>query len=249
MDDRGATQQPAARPGQAVAEGTADQVVDQHQAAAGATHPLQKIHRLLLIEMVQKQAAEDHVVVLGEGIVEGIGLEEAGAQSPLLGAAGRDGHRLRAEVAAVNLHVETFPSSPFRQGGGVVPTAAGQIQNPQRLAAVLAGQGTDRREQGTHGSAEGIDPAQTLQGLAVGERIDAGLVHPLGLPVPLGQGRKKHHRDGSGIKRKSGGLACCCGSLWHSSFCHSSCCRCGPLPLRASAAAAVVVAKEGAEQV
>ena len=142
--------------------------------------------------MVQKQAAEDDVIVLREGIVKGIGLEEPGAKAPLLGAAGRDGHRLRAEVGAVNLYGEPFSASPFRQGGGVVPTATGQIQNPQRAAAALSGQRTDRSEQGTDGSAEGVDPAQTLQGLAVGDRIDAGLVHPLGLPVPLGQGREKH---------------------------------------------------------
>jgi len=35
----------------------------------------------------------------------------------------------------------------------------------------------------------------------VGERIDAGLVHPLGLPVPLGQGGERHH-----IKRERVGL-------------------------------------------
>jgi hypothetical protein len=42
----------------------------------------------------------------------------------------------------------------------------------------------------------------------VGERIEAGLVHPLGLPVPLDQGWEKHHKDGSSCKRGSGGLAC-----------------------------------------
>lgn len=142
--------------------------------------------------MVQKQAAEDDVVVRGQGIVEGIGLEEHGAKVPLPGVAGRDGHRLRAEVGAVNLYDEPFSASPLRQGDGVIPTATGQIQNPQRAARALSGQGTDRSEQGTDGSAEGVDPAQTLQGLAVGDRIDAGLVHPLRLPVPLGQGGEKH---------------------------------------------------------
>lgn len=161
--------------------------------------------------MVKEQAAEDHVIVLREGIVEGVSLEKRGAKGPLVCVLGRDGHRLRAQVTAVNLDGEPFSACPFRQGGGVVPTAAGQIQNPQLLVRVHPGQGTDRSEQGTNSSAEGIDPAQTLQGLAVGDRIDAGLVHPLGLPVPLGKGRETHQTSTRwmccGLSADTNGLA------------------------------------------
>jgi hypothetical protein len=87
----------------------------------------------------------------------------------------------------------------------------------------------------------------------VGDWVNTGLVHPLGLPVPLGQGRKQHHREGSGIRQeryqeryqtRKGWIGLL---LWQPLALQLL-----PfqlLPLQASAVAAVVVAAGGGEQI
>jgi hypothetical protein len=76
-----------------------------------------------------------------------------------------------------------------------ITSSTSQFKHAQLSGWTLTRKRLNGTKQTRHATTDGIDPSQTLEGLIMGDRIQARLIHHLGLPITLHWSPAQKHRQ------------------------------------------------------
>jgi hypothetical protein len=116
MDDVRTGQNPSPHPRQRITPARSAEIVDEQSVLCRRLHFLQEGHDLWRFQVVQKQSADDDIVLLFDGIEEDVSDEEFDVGDSLLpGARFRKLNRDRASIPTMKSQWHSRLTSAFRQ--------------------------------------------------------------------------------------------------------------------------------------
>jgi hypothetical protein len=114
-----------------------DEIIDQYQAMSSGSHPPQQGDCVRFIEMMKEERATENVIARRNSISQCIKYEEihTGSMrgSPPLGMT----NCLRADIAPIDIHIQTLGRRTSSQGDRRIATAGRQVENAKRTVIPL----------------------------------------------------------------------------------------------------------------
>jgi len=184
------------RPGQETGQGRgqessrarAEKIGDEEEIPRGPGHLAEKRDRLVLGEMMEKERAENDVLLCGKGITEHVERHETGGHPPGNGQLPGSLQRQRTPVTSRHLDRMSFPRRSPRQLQPQSAASAGHVEKTGGSRGPPEATTHHGQETG-HRSTRGVDAIEPGERRPMGGLVEIGTVHDLGSLASRAHGR------------------------------------------------------------